>query len=396
MIDRPSGGVRLATRLAAALALLVTCASWAQEPWEGDEELIIVVTDERGQPVPGVLVVMLYGEEGVRGPALTTDSRGRVEVEGLAAGEWQVDLRRESFMLVTSYVKLEAGSEPEVAFSSRQRTGGYWAPLRAVFLPGGTDVSSSVAAGTVSLRKAQKQRQRQQRQADKASKREERRHRRGRVARLVDVAPPASGEAADRQAPVAQAPVPGRYSADAKLLPAGACRECAEGEWSVTTAVRVAAATPSSCSAARYDWNAFADALGPHWQETGHVGGVFGEDEEGIFTLLDEGPRQSLEADFGSWFGEEGSCSALGIVLPAGSRYVGFRYQAGERATVADCLIGEECQIGEARFVGEPLVVVRDGFTLVGARFENGSQARARVGSLTVYFAPPRGWLPSR
>ncbi|MEM1249769.1 MAG: carboxypeptidase-like regulatory domain-containing protein [Acidobacteriota bacterium] len=364
----------------------------AQETWEGEEGMTVVVTDERGQPVPGVLIVLLYGDEGVRGPSLTTGDDGVAEVENLAAGEWQVDLRRESFMLLTSYLKIDAGKEPEVAFSSRQRTGAYWAPLNAVYLPLGADLDAGVAAGTKSLKRAQRDQAREEKRLAKAAQREERRFRRGRSARVVDPVVPRR-TSSDR---VAAAPSPATgpaLSRNPNLLSFGACRECREGEWSVTTSVRAPAGEGGTCSAP--DWNSFADRLEAPWEGTRRqfAGGLLEEGDFGALPLLESEAVDALEESY-PWLGRESSCSAIAVLLPAGSRYVGFRYQAGERATVADCLLGEDCQIGQARFVAEPQVISRDGFILVGSAFENQSPERARVGRLTVYFAPPAGWLP--
>lgn len=379
-----------------ALMALVACAfvaqAVAQEPWEGDQGLTVVVTDERGQPVPGVLIVLLYGEEGVRGPSLTTGDNGVAEVENLAAGEWQVDLRRESFMLLTSYLKIDAGQDPEVAFSSRQRTGSYWAPLNAVYLPLGADLDAGVAAGTKSLKRAQRDRAKEERRLARAAEREERRFRRGRGARVVDPVVPAR-TTADRTAAAPSPPSGPALSRNPNLLAYGACRECRDGEWSVTTSVRAPASQGDSCSAV--EWQVFAESLAASWVGTRRefAGGLLDDGEFGALPLLEAETVTALEASH-PWLTPESSCSAIGVLLPAGSRYVGFRYQAGERATVADCLLDEDCQIGQARFVTEPEVLTRDGFVLVGATFENQSPERARVGRLTVYFAPPAGWLP--
>ena len=372
----------------------------AQEPWEGDESMLVVVTDERGQPVSGVLVVLLYGDEGLRGPSLTTDRDGSASVDGLAAGEWQVDVRRESFMLVTTYLRLEADKDPEVAFSSRQRTGSYWAPLNAVFLPPGTDVTAAVAAGTRSPKAAAKQKKREDRLAAKSAERDARRFRRGNTARVVTPVASAATETQasrgqERAAPKNSRVEGPRLPTNPNLLPSGACRECREGEWSVSTSVRASAAEGASCPTPQ--WLNLSGDLESEWTGslTEFAGGLASDDDYGALRLLPDAVRSSLDSRFGDWLERESSCSAVAVVLPAGSQYIGFRYQAGERATVAECLLGKDCQIGEARFVSEPEVVTHDGFVLVGTVFENRSTARARVGRLTVYFAPPSGWLPA-
>ncbi len=385
--------------MALAVALVATglgARAAAQDSWEGEQGVNVVVTDEQGQPVSGVLVVFRFGEGGLRGPSLTTGDDGTALVEGLAAGEWQVDLRRESFMLVTSYLRLEPEKDPELAFSSRQRTGSYWAPLTVVFLAPGVDPGGGVGAGTVSPKKAAKQQAREERRLAKAAEREEKRFRRGRGARVVASVVPSQGDA-PQPTRSSRAPAPrGRAAAtglvgDGDLLPAGACRECREGEWSLTTSIRVPAGG-APCSGDGPPWNDVQQALESAGLE-GYVGGVVGTERSAVGELTEESRTTFLQR-FSPWFQGEAGCAAIAVVLPAGSRFVGVRLQAGEKAVVADCLLGQECQIGAARVVGDPVIVNGEALVLVGTRFENASPDTSRVATLTVYFAPPEGWLP--
>ena len=88
-------------------------------------------------------------------------------------------------------------------------------------------------------------------------------------------------------------------------------------------------------------------------------------------------------------FGPSSACQVLGAVLPAGSRYVGYRYEAEDLRTVGDCLADQECPMGLAVWHGHP-AVVRDGAsTAVAAVFENRA-ATPRRARLWVYFAGAR------
>jgi len=83
-----------------------------------------------------------------------------------------------------------------------------------------------------------------------------------------------------------------------------------------------------------------------------------------------------------------GGCAVLAVPLPAGARYVGFRYEAaGGNGRSEDCLAGRDCPAGACRFAAEPLVR-RDGdATVVLALFESSAARRA---GFTVYWRRTR------
>jgi hypothetical protein len=206
---------------AAFLVLLAPAPSGAQEAgggstatdlesalpaeWRGSCDLVVLTSDEGGQPVGGVEVSLRLGDAPSVLRGLVTDAEGRAAISGLAAGEWQVELRRDGFMLYTAYLKLEAGQPPELGFKSRQRTGSFWASLEAVFLGSGDRVTPGVRAGRVSAREAEKEAERARRREEQASRREERRVEQGRAARLVTPEEPAVPD--DERAPAERAGV---------------------------------------------------------------------------------------------------------------------------------------------------------------------------------------------
>jgi hypothetical protein len=431
--------------------------------WRGAEALLVLVTDERGQGLPDVAVTLRPSNAPEALHGLLTDTEGRLELAGLAAGEWQVDLVREGFMLFTAYLKLSPAKDPEVAFSSRQRTGSYWAPLQAVFVrPGDASAAAASAAlrtGRASAQQARRQAAQRAAQEQRAAERLERRMERGSAARVVEeparheperassrvaeeAAPaPAAAPTLPAAAPTAAAPTtvveaepaavePARPLAEGPaerpaekpavvdrerldietrapvpgpvLLPnptlrqAGACVECQPGEWSMTSAGRAAVAGPCLHDPDRLVEAAKLVASGLPEALRSFAGPLVAEDANDVLRLLPAELATRVRTSLGDLASPGSSCVVLGLVLPAGSRYVGFRYQAGERATMGECPIGGACQIGDASWPGPPVLTsdTGTGLTVVHALFENRSSRRERLPQLTVYFRPPAGWLP--
>jgi hypothetical protein len=86
--------------------------------------------------------------------------------------------------------------------------------------------------------------------------------------------------------------------------------------------------------------------------------------------------------------GLPGGCALLVVELAPGSRYSGFRYEAGSpRGRVEDCRPGRDCAAGECRFLGDPLLREEGKRTLVAAIFESSAE---RSASFVVYTLPAR------
>ena len=87
-------------------------------------------------------------------------------------------------------------------------------------------------------------------------------------------------------------------------------------------------------------------------------------------------------------------CRLVAVVLPAGARFVRYRYEAQDDAGGAgasECAADQDCPIGEARWLGHASVVRGPGGTMVYGVFENRSSARPRRARLTAYFTPAPG-----
>ncbi len=156
--------------------------------WKGSAGVVVSVVDERGGALPDAEVSLRFAE-GAERLVLRTDENGRAEVTGIAGGEWQIDIQREGFMLFNAYVLLESGKKPKVAFSSRQRTGSYWEPLKAVFLPPGVQLGRGVASGRESVKQAQARAEKATKDSFRQQRRAERAANKGRLARVVPSEP---------------------------------------------------------------------------------------------------------------------------------------------------------------------------------------------------------------
>ena len=102
-----------------AVALAATPQAGArQDDWSGANGFRVLVTDDAGRPVPEVTVVVRLAEADRSGgpPPMLTDGAGALEIRDLAAGEWEIQLRRQGFMIVNSYLRLEDGKRPQVGF----------------------------------------------------------------------------------------------------------------------------------------------------------------------------------------------------------------------------------------------------------------------------------------
>jgi hypothetical protein len=190
-----------------------------------------------------------------------------------------------------------------------------------------------------------------------------------------------------------------------RLLPnpnlrrAGACRECREGEWSVSVYARAAklGASGSACPTdvtRRLAEVAQELELGLDPDYTGFAGALLAEDRNDVLRHLHESSRSEIEAAVSELVSSQSSCPLLAVLLPSGARFIGFRYLAADRSGELDCLGTEPCGVGEARWLANPEIERTDSVTVVWALFENRSRQQDRRAELRVYFVPPRGWLP--
>ena len=441
---------RLPLTLAALLAALPVVA--AAQDWSGDRAFRITVSDDAGQPVPEVRVIVRLAEADRSGgpPPLLTNDAGIAEVTGLAAGEWEVELMRQGFMIVNSYVRLEDGKRPQVGFTSSQRTGPFWAPMKVSYSSLGAATQAASAGSARSMNRAQ-------RRAERRAEQRERRLERENVARVVEPAaaaadapadpptPPAEqsepaapvvavaqpeepppvvetpapepAEVAEQPAPepepvaVAEQPAPEpepapepvavRLLANPTLLRTGACPECAPGEWSVSSHWPAEARTGETTACAadlaeRLERVAAIVERSLPEEFRAYIGALASPEGNDLLRLLPPTTRAEVQELLIPVLDSERSCQVVGILLPRDVRFVGFQYEAADLSVRGGCLPEQPCDIADARWRGNPVIHRHDHGTFVYGVFENLSPERRREANLKVYFRPPRGWLPPR
>ena len=82
-------------------------------------------------------------------------------------------------------------------------------------------------------------------------------------------------------------------------------------------------------------------------------------------------------------------CTALVVVLPAGARYTGYRFESGTAAGWVDCPAGRECPGLTAGWLGDPVVLRQDGEVRLVALFANRAEGVRRA-RFTAYCRDPR------
>ena len=455
---------RLLPTLAVALAALPSVA--AAQDWSGANGFRILVTDDAGQPVPEVTVIARLAEADRSGgpPPMLTDEAGTLDVSDLAAGEWEIQLRRQGFMIVNSYLRLEDGKRPQVGFTSRQRTGPFWAPLNVGYSSLGVATAAASAGSARATTRAQ-------RRAERRAEQRERRLRQENVARVVEAPkaetpapetpaspveepaavetvvvaarpdeehpppselpspepsspePPLSEPAVVAEQPVPDplpaarveppvpepeaepepeaAPVVVRLLLNPTLLRAGACPECAPGEWSVSSnwpaEPRTAGTTACAADLAGRLERAAGMIEGSLPEEFRvYIGALASPEGNDVLRLLPEATRTEVRALLVPVLDPERSCQVIGVLLPKDVRFVGFQYEAADLSARGGCFPDQPCEIGEAQWRGNPVIHRHDHGTLVYGVFENLSPDDRREANLKVYFRPPRGWLPPR
>lgn len=179
---------------------------------------------------------------------------------------------------------------------------------------------------------------------------------------------------------------------------AGTCSECEPGEWAVAAEQEAARAGESrreqQCSQAFVDGAAeaarlLADSNAPRLET--YAGPLL----TAMWRLESEG-RDAVEELLGPRTDPASHCQLAGAVLPAGAEFTGYVIEAWDVLGGRACLAGFDCAVGQARWLGEPEVVVGDERTVVYGIFKNRSTRRERRARLTIYFRPPSDdWMPA-
>ena len=230
---------------------------------------------------------------------------------------------------------------------------------------------------------------------------------------IVETPAPEPAEVVEQPAPepepvaVVEQPVPEpepvvvRLLANPTLLRAGACPECAPGEWSVSSHWPAEARTgeTTACAAdlaGRLERAAAIVERSLPEEFRAYTGALASPEGNDVLRLLPPLIRAEVQELLIPVLDPERSCQVVGILLPRDARFVGFQYEAADLSARGGCLPEQPCDIGDARWRGNPVIHRHDHGTFVYGVFENLSPERPREANLKVYFRPPRGWLPPR
>lgn len=173
----------------------------------------------------------------------------------------------------------------------------------------------------------------------------------------------------------------------------GGCPECRTGERAVAVE-QVAAPAGAGSAGCPPDLAAkVRDAvrgLTPTPAAASYAGGLTDVGGDGMAALFGPSGSAALADALGRWVGTGSACQVLAVVLPPGGRFVGYRYEAWDGNGGGDCLAGQDCPVGNARFADHATVEKAGGASVVWAVFENRASDRQRHARLTAYFKQGR------
>lgn len=401
-------------------AFVFVCLAWGSlvaaqalaQSWTGDSGVSISV-QAHGKPVAGAEITLKYlGMTPPDGPAtLRTSSKGRVAVRGLASGQWRLNVQHPEFMSYLAVIEIIRGKKADVLSATLQKTGTSLVPLRvklgkadgnAVLArptkadPGAAVTPEPVASPVTTPLPTPTT-------VPAAPPK---------VEPPPEMVPTVSTEPAEPPVTVPQSPPPAVPAIPMEPAPSVAlfprvttrlrsfddrtCPECKPGEWALSVEQRAGGVNDGPCpgdhqtatesvvqtvlASAGAELRKFAGAL---------LGGV----KPGAIDYLPPVARPAVTAKATQLADPSSACQSIIAFLPKGARFVGYRYEVRDRQGEGDCLGNQECGIGNARWLGNPIIRRTPEATVVYGIFLNEADLR-RSAQLTVYFDPVRGWNP--
>jgi len=167
------------------------------------------------------------------------------------------------------------------------------------------------------------------------------------------------------------------------------CAECKPDEWAAAAVVGVPAgggACPvADPGALRQTIRLLADAPA---LDGAFAGQALGAVRGSALERAPEAIRRRVADELAALEAPTANCSIAAVALPAGARFVGFRYEAFDAEGGADCLTGTDCPIGDASWPANPAIVRGDSYTIIYSIFVNRSSTRPREARLTAYYRP--------
>lgn len=394
----------LAAVLAVAASASLAVPAEAQL-WLGPAALEIRVKDPKGLPVAGAQVrLQLTALEPRDGPPpVLTDERGRAAAGGLADGVWTLEVSREGFMTYMAEVAVREGGRPDVRQATQMQVPGATRLLEVEVYRSKAPRGARATPAPRETRPAPPEpAPAPAPQREPAPRTEPVPEGTARTPRTTTTPtpPPASVPETPRQAPApAPTPVP---PASETPRPAPAPTPAAPAPVTPaptpmptpSTPPPVAAqppAAPRPMPADTVRQRSSRDRTCPECPA--------GEASVSVERVLPAGAAAGAGCggDIESRLrgGEvpaalPAGCHVLRAVVPAGTRYTAYRYEIQDGADSRDCIAGQDCPTGAARWPVNPVLVRRPEGTLVLAPFEAGASDRERRVVLTVYYATGR------
>jgi len=175
-------------------------------------------------------------------------------------------------------------------------------------------------------------------------------------------------------------------TSDVRTYESGTCSDCRPGE-AATKALAVAGkSTGGGCPAGFLgDTETALETLGAAMNRRGYTGPLVVDGQ--VVALAPEPERSRVQQRLASYIAPGSPCQLLIVVLSREVKFTGYRYEARQGSRGGDCLAGQDCPIGGARWPDHPTIQRTDEATFVYALFENRTDAE-RVAELTAYFDP--------
>lgn len=353
--------------------LLGLVAPWASaQLWRGPAAIEVKAEDPKGKAVAAEVRLQCLDVDPPGGPApVQMDAKGRAVVGGLAEGNWRLEVSRDGFMTYQADIVVRRDGKPELLSAAQH------------------NVPNAVNTLRVRLGKA--------RGGDAPPP--------PAVAETAPTPPPAPAPApkpAPAPAPVAPAPkpqpaptAPPVTAAPPPPAPVPQPNPAPTPSPAPVPAPQPAPTAPPQASPPAPAPAPPASPAPPSVRRRSFEDKSCFECKPGEASITVEqsvpagsapcgsGLRGAL--DSGAFTGLPASCGVVQASLPAGVRYVGYRFEVQDGAEGFDCLTGKECVPG-GQWPLDPVVRRAESGTGVLAAFENrGSRERRAV--LTVYYS---------
>ncbi len=373
-------------RFAFACLVLAVCAALPTmaQSWAGGESLEVRVEDPKGRSVAEAEVVLAPAgaPAGIVFAPFLTDARGRAAVGGIAAGTWELEVRRPGYMTYAAEIVLGDG-KPAILSAAHRNVPGATATLRVRLGRAPGAAAPRLVPGVPGAAEAPIA-------APSAAP----------IAPIATLAPPVAPAAPPAVPEVPTHPVPQEaVPSIAQPAPAAVIAPPVPRAPAIDVKAVASPAEPPPSAGAKAAPVPSAPPLRAMVAARAVARSCFecrpGESARGLDAAIAAGGERcpgDLRARLaatppGEWpalgAALPSGCALLVIELALGERYTGFRYEASAPAGRSDdCRPGQECGAGACRFVGDPLLRQAQGKTLVAAVFESDAE---RAASFVVY-----------